>query len=293
MYKILTFCLIFFSFSGGAIADINNNTGMLFGNNHAFYFTAPIGWVLDNQSGVGQDLHMVFYPQGETWAGSPVIAYGKSVSKGAGLQSVKDQVNRTVNDFHFQGSPNYRATMKDSVALPNGKQIAIYYFEGDQWGNYEAAGYIEEEETINFLVFNARSKKDFDKHIDAFKIILISYKNAYTKDNIDEKQFREMVNKAEKTANTMEGKKYEAEIMKSLGQKIANIMRDCTSYTKKNETVDFDTIFKIESNGEVVGAYIRPVNALTTCFKGLMVPLRYPSHQFGIFLHHINMKITN
>jgi hypothetical protein len=292
MYKIMLFCLIFCLFNGLAIADLDENTGMLFGDNYAFYFTAPQGWELDKQSGVGQGLHMVFYPQGETFADSPVIAYARSVSKGPGLQSVKDKVVRTVNEFHSQGSPNYKAEMKDSVSLPHGKQIAIYYFEGDQWGNYEAAGYIEEEETINFLVFNARSKKDFDRHTDAFKKILLSYKNVYAKDNVDEKKFSEMVNLADKTAGTPEGEKYEDEIIKSLEQKIAKIMQDCTSYTQKKETIEFDAVFKIDPDGKIVEAYIRPVNALTNCFKGSMATLRHPAHQFGTFLHHINMKIT-
>ena len=41
-------------------------TGMIFGSDHAFCFTAPAGWVLDNQSGVQQGLHMVFYPVGQS-----------------------------------------------------------------------------------------------------------------------------------------------------------------------------------------------------------------------------------
>jgi len=48
-------------------------SGMLFGTDHAFYFTAPSGWILDNQSGVQQGLHMVFYPAGQTLIRPPSV----------------------------------------------------------------------------------------------------------------------------------------------------------------------------------------------------------------------------
>ena len=51
----------------------------------------------------------------------------------------------------------------------------IYYYTGDQWGNFEAAGYIEEKKTINFVVLSARNKVAFESSLDAFRSILRSY----------------------------------------------------------------------------------------------------------------------
>ncbi len=79
---------------------------MLFGADHAFAVTAKSGWVLDNQSGVSQDLHMVFYPKGKTWANSPIIIYGRAIP-GTEVKSIKAQVENTVTDFRQNGSPNY------------------------------------------------------------------------------------------------------------------------------------------------------------------------------------------
>ncbi|MFX0202900.1 MAG: hypothetical protein ACFFCW_42900, partial [Candidatus Hodarchaeota archaeon] len=80
--KTISTLLAFLFCHSLALASITEKgTGMLFGEDHAFSVTAISGWVLDNQSGVRQGLHMVFYPVGRTWADSPVIIYGRAVSK--------------------------------------------------------------------------------------------------------------------------------------------------------------------------------------------------------------------
>ena len=151
-------------------------TGMLFGDNHSFYLNAPKGWVLDTESGSNQGLHMMFYPEDKTWSSSPVIAYGRSETKDTQTQNVEDQVRFIVQNFKDNGSPNYKATRQPSTKLPNGYKAEIYFYEGDQWGNFEAVAYFDEKETINFLVYNARDKQAFDQNISAFYSILHTYK---------------------------------------------------------------------------------------------------------------------
>ncbi len=48
----------------------NNNDssgGIVYGENFWFIVKAPDGWVLDNNSGINQGLHAVFYPRGSSW----------------------------------------------------------------------------------------------------------------------------------------------------------------------------------------------------------------------------------
>ena len=47
--------------------DKGANSGIIYGENHAFTLTAPTGWVLDNTSGAKQGLQAVFYPEGSSW----------------------------------------------------------------------------------------------------------------------------------------------------------------------------------------------------------------------------------
>jgi hypothetical protein len=270
-----------------------NQTGMVFGKNHAFYFTAPQGWVLDNKSGVSQGLHMVFYPAGETWANSPVVAYGRSCTKDDQIKTIEDQIERTIKDFHLHGSPNYKGKRQPSIFLSNGKEIVISYFEGDRWGNYEAVGYIEEEETINFLVFTSRTKSAFDQQISSFKRLLASYKNVYPKsqDKLGRDDFVKMVTKAKQCVSSSNGKAYEKNLLDSLGTNMATFMRDCTSYLSEGESSNFEMVFKVEQSGRISEAFVKPMNTLSICFRGLILGCEAPRHNFDIYLQHIDMRI--
>ena len=289
--KYLLILLTIFSSYGSAFASITEmGNGMLFGHDHAFSFTAKRGWVLDNESGINQGLHMVFYPAGETWSNSPVIIYGRTVSKSQ-VPTIKSQVEKTVKEFHLNNSPNYKASKQQSIKLDNGKFIEVYFFEGDQWGNYEAAGYIEEKDTINFLIYNARQKNTFDSHIESFKETLASYNNSYNKINIvQDKKFEKLLKEAKAQSITAEGSTYEKEILQKFGQKMADYVRSCISYLPDNKVNPFDLILKIESNGTVSETFVRPKTALSVCFDGSMLYTQYPNHNLGTFLHHINMN---
>ena len=270
-------------------------TGLLFGADHAFNFTAPNGWVLDNQSGIRQGLHMVFYPTGQTWESSPVIAYGMSVAKDSALRSIADQVRRTVEDFRSNGSKEYIAEAKEDAPLHDGKTAKVYFFRGDQWGNYEAAGYIEEKATINFLVYNSRNKSDFEKGLPAFKSILTSYKNAYEQKNIekDETTFNQLIREAKAFESTTEGADYIKKFFQSFGNSLADTMKSCTSYTTKGQKAQFDLLFRIKPDGGVSEALISPSNGLTTCVKALVQDSHHPPHKFESALIYINMSVKD
>lgn len=273
-------------------AATEGGTGMLFGSDHAFHFTAPESWVLDNRSGASQGVHMIFYPVGETWADGPVMAYGQSVQKSGEIKSIADQVEKTVKKFHANGNPGYRAELKPSLGLPDNKEAVIYYFQGDQWGNFEAVGYIEENKTINFLVFNARTKEVFDKYIPSFYKLLSSYRNSFTttgsKSGIS---FDELAAKAKTQSYTPQGKAYRSSVRKAVGQLMANSMRSCIGYVHDEDKRDFQFIFRITSDGLISEVYVSPENNLTTCFSGLLLNAHCPPHKFGSFLSYERLVI--
>ena len=285
MIVVLLPCPVFASITEGG-------TGMLFGADHAFSFTAPKGWVLDNQSGVQQGLHMVFYPVGQSWSASPVMAYGRSVRKDSRLRTIEDQVKATVEQFHRNGSPNYRAEAKDRLSLPGGQKVHVYFFQGDRWGNYEAAGYVEEPETINFLVYNARNKTEFEKHLPAFRSTIATYRNMFESATVKDKaKFEALMKEAETLESTREGKAYSSEVIRSFGNELADIMKSCTAYTRKDEQFHFDLIFRIRPDGSISEAFIRPTNGLTSCVRGLILDTKHPPHNMDSFLMHIDMTV--
>lgn len=262
---------------------------MLFGADHAFEVTAIPGWVLDNQSGVRQGLHMVFYPRGETWSSSPVIVYGRV----AEAMSVKRQVERTVEGFRKNGSPQYLGEAQKSLMLPNGRQVEIYYFSGDQWGNYEAAAYFPETNTMNFLVFNARTKEKFDESIGDFLKIASSYENRYADFSILSKEQSEYLAKEALFISTQpEGREYDSKALNSVGQRVANAMRECSAYVSNPKEQTFEYFARIHRDGKIAAAYLFPDHTLGVCFAGLMSKAEYPKHDLESFVFHLKMQTT-
>jgi hypothetical protein len=105
--------------------QLSPQTGMLFGEDHAFYFTAPPGWVLDNKSGVNQGVHMAFYPVGFTYQNSPVFAYGRSASLTGSVQTIEDLVKSTIQDFKDNGSINYIGSAEKAELVFNGRLLIL------------------------------------------------------------------------------------------------------------------------------------------------------------------------
>jgi hypothetical protein len=276
-----------------ASAEITEQgTGMLYGPNHAFFVTAPKGWVLDNESGVKQGIHMVFYPVGYTWANSPVIVYGQSVTKDAKMRSVKDQVESTIKMFHEKGSTGYKITKETSITFSDGKKASIYYYAGDKWGNFEAAAYFEEKNTINFLVLNARKKPDYDKYLSGFELLVRSYRNSGNLERVDESTFKKLVQESKRVTETPSGKAYEESIIKKSGEAIGAVMRSCSEYVGASNVKPFEVIFRIKPDGMVAEAFVSPDSILGDCFAGYLLRTKHPTHQFESYLFYINMNIN-
>lgn len=160
----------------GACAEIlEEGTGIIYGKDHAFSLTAPKGWILDNESGVGQGVRAVFYPKGSTWAKSEVVAYARARPKTDKIATADDVAKAVVEDFHAHGSPKYEGQRVKTFKADSGREVVIYHFSGDQWGNSEAVAYFVEDKTVNFLVLTSRDAKTFADSLPAFEALAKSY----------------------------------------------------------------------------------------------------------------------
>lgn len=163
------------------------NGGILYGEGFAFGFQAPPGWVLDNQVAVDSGLDAVFYPRGQTWQKSPVVAYCLGRPRTAKVKTAADAVQDTLADMHRKGNPNSKATKMPPLKLKLGGTAEIYYYTGDKFGNYEAAAYIVEEKTISYFILTSRKKDLFTRSIPAFQALVKSYFFLQRVDDADEK----------------------------------------------------------------------------------------------------------
>ena len=274
----MIFCtLILINQSGNATIQ-EEGRGLLFGDEHAFSVKAKSGWVLDNQSGVNQGLHMVFYPKNSTWRESKVIIYGRTISV-LTAPTIKEHVNRTIEDFISKGSLNFNAIERGNVPLKNNKEAKIYFYTGDKFGNYEAVAYIKELDSINFIVYSARDKETFEHYIDDFYNIIGSYRNLYTSPNgYDLEKLKKFERLSKNITKTELGKEYETEAMKAIGRKMSNVLQSCSSYMKNRKIPMFSYYVHINKKGYENATLISPANTIANCFSGLMSDSIYPKH---------------
>ena len=149
--------------------------GILYGQTYAFHVKAPKGWIFDNESGVQQGMDCVFYPKGQTWEDSPVIAYARARERTKEVQTADDAAKAAIDDFHARGNPKYEGKRVKTIKTKNGKEGVIYHFSGDKFGNYEAMVYFVEDKTINMVILNARKQKAFESALPAFEQLAESY----------------------------------------------------------------------------------------------------------------------
>jgi hypothetical protein len=156
--------------------------GIIYGPDHAFAVTAPSGWVLDNESGVGQGLWAVLYPTGSSWRDSNVVMYINTASKAEdptleGL--IKGDLERQRKE-----SPSLTITPGEPLALPDGPKALVNHFSGDKWGNHESVAYIEAPTVWVMVVLSSRDEPAYKAALPAFSDLVKSYKFLTTKVNI-------------------------------------------------------------------------------------------------------------
>lgn len=170
---LISFLLSSFSFGQNANSDSTEQArGMVYGNDHAFYLTAPRGWVLDNSSGVNQGLYVVFYPKGGSWKTSPAVMYAYTASKKSDGNGTPEKLIFSDILQYKQNYPNVKIQNSPDLQTKDKKIAIIRLFF---YSNYESVAYIDEKPITVMLVLTARTEKDFSESFPAFQELVKSY----------------------------------------------------------------------------------------------------------------------
>lgn len=160
--------------STGAMQN-GSSSGMIYGEGHAFLLTAPVGWVLDSESGVKQGLHAVFYPAGSSWADAPAVMYANT----AWRDTMKNEPLESfiVGDVSEARSKSSRLQVArvPAITTEDGKLAEVRVFTGDTWGNREKVAYIQERRVFVLLTLTAKSRASFARSAPAFDSLVRSY----------------------------------------------------------------------------------------------------------------------
>jgi len=149
-------------------------TGVIYGSDHAFVVTAPSGWVLDNESGVGQGLWAVFYPVGSSWNDSNVVMYINTASK-ADNPTLEGLIAYNIEQKRNE-SPGIHIVPGEPLAMEDGTKVTVYQFSGDQWGNHESVAYIEAPTIWVIVVLTSRDELAYKDALPAFSSLVKTYK---------------------------------------------------------------------------------------------------------------------
>jgi hypothetical protein len=158
--------LIIFSFflvsSAGAVAVLNGG-GILYGGTAGFNLDAPKGWVFDNESGKPDGLYCVMYPEGGSWAKSPIVIYGNIGE--AGEKTLEQYIVADMDDMK-QKVKNLKYTMsKRQVANKKFPFIAV-----DSYGindAYERVLYVYAGKSVCMVVMSTKDRALFMKYRNA------------------------------------------------------------------------------------------------------------------------------
>jgi hypothetical protein len=122
------------------------NAGIVYGKDHAFAIKAPDGWVLDNQSGVRNGLHAVFYPEGGSWKESQAVMYVNGAGKSAD-DTLEKFIERDVAGY-LKHSPGLKVVDDEALPVDGKERVLVKRFSGDRAGSYEAVAYVEESKVV-------------------------------------------------------------------------------------------------------------------------------------------------
>ena len=145
---------------------------MLYGEDHAFWLTAPPGWMLDNSSGVPQGLHAVFYPRGSSWQNSPSVMYANGVHKDMDAHETFEQFIADDSLHFLERDSTMHIARAPDLSTKEGKLVIVRKFFYSQ---YEAVAYIDEPKVVVLIVLTTRSQADFQHAYSAFEQLVRSY----------------------------------------------------------------------------------------------------------------------
>jgi len=171
--KILLLVLVF-----GPLASLGqegSNTGIIYGDNHAFSLTAPSGWILDNKAGVSQGLHAVFYEQGKSWQDAVTVMYANTASLEDDAHKTLDQLIKYDLDNFKKNYPGITIRDGKDVLIKKGTIAKVKYLSGQSYGNYEGMAYIDAGKTGIMIIISSRTKIGFENSLTAFEDLVKSY----------------------------------------------------------------------------------------------------------------------
>src|SRR5947207_3570846 len=161
--------LAFSALSPSLLGQETPRGGIVNGPKAGFNIAAPEGWVLDNESGKGQDLPCVLYPKAESWSKAKTVMYAKVASP------QWEGVNAFVA-WAIKGMEKTHGIPKEKIASGKTKDGHDYFINEypatKTYSQWERAGYVQLPQGVAFIVLSSRDQASYRKDSGALEKVL-------------------------------------------------------------------------------------------------------------------------
>src|SRR5256884_4463957 len=165
----LILCLALLFLTTGVPAQEKDYGGTVYGPKASFDISPPEGWVLDNESGKGQDLPCVLYPKSSSWADAKTVMYAKVASP------QWEGVSAFVA-WAIQGMKAKHGTPKEKIASGKTKDGHDYFINEypatKAYSQWERVGYVQLPRGVAYIVLTSRDKASYQKDSDELEKVL-------------------------------------------------------------------------------------------------------------------------
>lgn len=282
-----------------AQANENKNLALFFGDNFAYFLSAPNNWTLNARRQSALYSPMSFYPakykkyirKNNKHRNSPVVVYGLSAERMSGKNPIDKQVAKTLALFKKRGRAGYRKTQQKIYTVGN-RNIPIYFFADGKNGYREVSAYFLEKYTINFIVYSAKNEKLLKKYYPDFVKILASYNNIYDRqERLSRREFKSQVLAARRLYASKAGKIYRQKMLTKFSTRMASFLNSCLRINQTSNISKIDLVFHVNKDGSIKSAYVWPLNSLSNCIRALVQTTRHPSHNFVTNFQYFELSI--
>jgi tetratricopeptide (TPR) repeat protein len=143
--------------------------GIVHGPKAGFDITAPEGWVLDTESGKGQDMPCVLYPKDSSWADAKTVMYAK-------VASPQWEGAEAFVAWAIQGMKAKHGTPKQKIASGKTKDGHDYFINEypatKTYSQWERVGYVQLPQGVAYIVLTSRDQASYQKDLGALEKVL-------------------------------------------------------------------------------------------------------------------------
>ena len=156
---------------GALLGEGTSPDGNVYGPKAGFNITAPEGWVIDNESGKGQDLQCVLYPKGSSWSDAKTVMYAKVASPQ--WEGVNAFVATAIKEMKAK-----HGTPREKIASGKTKDGHDYFINEypatKTYSQWERVGYVQLPLGVAYIVLTSRDQPNYQKDSGALEKVLKS-----------------------------------------------------------------------------------------------------------------------